>query len=89
MKITVRKITLLVIFVKILMLFYKIRQKRQIVKKFCTAFIMPKAARQSKSCSLRIYIILYVGGKFKETLIKSFVHIAPTDFSSGWTNKPQ
>ncbi|MGN1112400.1 MAG: hypothetical protein ACI4RP_04265 [Acutalibacteraceae bacterium] len=25
----------------------------------------------------------------KETLIKSFVHIAPSDFSSGWTNKPQ
>ncbi len=25
----------------------------------------------------------------KETLIKSFVHIAPSDFSSGCTNKPQ
>ena len=25
----------------------------------------------------------------KETLIKSFAHIAPSDFSSGWINKPQ
>ena len=27
--------------------------------------------------------------KFREILIKPFVHIAPSDFSSGWTNKPQ
>ncbi len=25
----------------------------------------------------------------KETLIKSFVHIAQSDFSSDWANKPQ
>ena len=27
--------------------------------------------------------------EFKEALIKSFVHIAPSDFSLGCTNKPQ
>ena len=28
-------------------------------------------------------------GLFREALIKLFVHIAPSDFLSGWTNKPQ